>query len=117
MKVCKWEEFAALPAGTIFSFWNPSTSSGLFVKGMTWKSIDGKPIDFWHWSLLPEPDEAGHLWKELQNFETRWGAFKFDQLLAVYEAADLMALRDAAEFAIGVMDVCEHGIKTGRPND
>lgn len=113
MKVCTWAEFAALPAGTIFSFWNPSTSADLFAKGETWNSNEGKPIDFWMRSLLPEPGEDGDLATKLQDFETRWGMFQFDQLFAVYGADDLNELIDAAQFAIGLMDVCEHGVPTG----
>lgn len=97
MKVCTWAEFAALPAGTIFSFWEPAYATGLHVKGETWDSAEGKPIDFLIRDLLPVPQDAnlGSLNPNLDQDYGRWGMFQFDQLFAVYKSDDLDALHVA----------------------
>ncbi len=112
MKLCTFQEFAALPPGTIFSYWEPCISRGLFVKGESWAYGD-LPGDYWERSLLPGPTIGNSDAPILEDFETRWGIYKYSQMYAVYEAADLMVLRDTADTGLAVMDVCEHGIQTG----
>lgn len=106
MKILNWTEFAAMPEGTVFSFWEPCIAEGLHQKGETWLH-DGKPGDFWYSDLIasPAPDKDG--WAtpdgplEVSDAESRWGMFEYDQLFAVYERADVQHIIERLAYFIG----------------
>lgn len=100
MKVCDFDAFAALPPGTVYSYWTPAVAAGLFVKGFTIRDDRGEPgvvkaQDFYERPLLPHPRDAHDLSPALPEWECRWGMFDYDQLFAVYEDADLAELAEA----------------------
>ncbi len=85
MKVLNFTEFAALPPGTIYSYWEPNIATGLWRKEET-IFHDGEPRDYFKQSLIPD-DEL-----EIGGTQ-RWGEFHFVQQYAVYEEEDLAILR------------------------
>lgn len=99
MKVVGFDEFAALPEGTIFSYYKPCICEGLYRKGETLyrEKIDptsglSGPFDFFECSLVPmcwngEPPIA-------DDINSRWGMYDFDQQFAVFEEKDLAVLRE-----------------------
>lgn len=90
MQILNFTDFAALPAGTVFSYYKPTVCDGLFRKGET-ISWDDAPHDFFEASLVPNcwnGDEP-----TVDNIESRWGLFNYDQLFAVFETQDIETLR------------------------
>jgi hypothetical protein len=101
MKIISFKEFAKLPSGTIFSYYDPNIFLGLWRKEETIydKSIgfddDYGAIDYLQRSLLPyhlTDDEIEIGGKE------RWGEFSWDQQYAVYEEEDLKTLKELLNF-------------------
>lgn len=91
MQILKFHDFAALPAGAIYSYYKPSICEGLFRKGETiWN--EGEASDFFESSLVPDCWN-GEL-PTVDNVESRWGMFDYDQLFAVFEPQDLKTIRD-----------------------
>lgn len=93
MKVLGFHEFAALPEGTIFSYFKPMVCEGLCRKGKTLHrggDEGGEPCDFFECSLVPtcwngEPPTV-------DSVESRWGIFDFDQQFAVFDDEDVAVL-------------------------
>lgn len=89
MKVMGFEEFAVLPPGTIFSYFEPMVVDGLFRKGDTILH-DGKPGDYFEGFLTAQ------CWNgeppTVDDIESRWGAFDYSQQYAVYEPEDIATL-------------------------
>lgn len=90
MKILDFDAFCALPAGTIYSEYQPVTCSGLLRKGDTLFDDDGDPIDFYEASLVPM------CWNgdppSIDEIECRWGLFDVGAMFCVYEPADLAVL-------------------------
>lgn len=101
MKVCTFGQFAALPSGTIFSYWTPQVADGLYWKGETLYQDDEKtdPFDYYEMELFPTPKahwEKRYLGEEgdpvFALTECRWALYEFDRLYAVYEKDDVERL-------------------------
>jgi hypothetical protein len=98
MKILTFDEFAALPPGTLFSYYEPTICIGLYRKGETLLNSSSPgdninlPFDYFETSLVPicwngqEPPT-------LEGVETRWGEYEDGQLYAVFEPADIETLR------------------------
>ena len=91
MKILNFKDFCALPAGTIFSYYEPAFCTGLYRKGDT-ISWDGEPHDFWEASLVPQCWNGEH--PIVNGTESRWALYEEDQLFAVLEDADIQTIRD-----------------------
>lgn len=91
MKILNFEDFCALPEGAIFSYYEPSICTGLCRKGRTILH-QGKPIDFFETYLWPQ------CWNGdapiVDDIESRWGEFQYDQLFAVLEENDIQVIRN-----------------------
>lgn len=81
-RIADWAEFAALPPGTLFSYWTPCVAQGLFVKGDTIEH-DGVPRDFFEMSLIAGV-EIGDGSIYVADGESRWGCFDYTQQFLVY---------------------------------
>ena len=96
MKILTFDEFAALPAGTLFSYYEPTICTGLYRKGNTLLGgtpLDqGQPFDYFETSLIPI-SWNGENPPTLEATETRWGEYETGQLYAVLEPADIETLR------------------------
>jgi hypothetical protein len=102
MKIVDRKAFLALPAGTVYAKYAPSYFEELCIKGETlpyndWceQDIVGSfhAKDSGEWSNLL--DESLMTGKSLQmdfNIEARDGCFDDDQLFAVWEQRDVLAL-------------------------
>lgn len=89
MRTIAFEEFAAMPEGTIFSYYEPMVCQGLYRKGKT--LFDGdQPFDYFQESLIAD------CWNEQEptvgDGQTRWAEDRFTQLYAIYEEEDVAAL-------------------------
>ena len=89
MKIASFDEFAALPEGAIFSFYEPRICEGLYRKGAT-ISFDGGPKDFFYGCLVAQ------CWNgeppTVDDIQSRWGAFDYEQQFAIYEPDDIACL-------------------------
>jgi len=91
MKIVSLPEFLKLPAGTIYSDYEPDICRGLNRKGNTIKQPGEEPIDFFYASLVAECfNGAG---PTVDVIESRWGEYEERAMFAVYEAADLEVLK------------------------
>lgn len=86
MRIVGFEEFCSLPEGTVFSYWKPFLTSGLYRRGEV-ISFDGGPRDFYEASLLAESRNGKPPVVDLT--ESRWAMFDYDQQFAVYEDQDI----------------------------
>jgi len=100
MKIVNLEEFRKLPAGTVFSKYEPCVFDGLMVKGDTWSH------DFLYQDLIGniEADGSKQYFEKCEQMQAgfsadldfdcleRDGLFEKDQLFAVYEPYDLEQL-------------------------
>lgn len=91
-RVVDWAQFAALPAGTLFSYWVPCMATGLYVKGDTIYH-DGAPRDFFELGLIAAV-EVGDGSLYVADGESRWGMFDYGQQFVVYGAADRARLAE-----------------------
>lgn len=96
MRIVTLQEFGELPAGTIFSFFEPAIVRGLMRKGETIK--DGEEvIDFFLEELIPAQIEVeapvGSMLR-LVPIQTRWGEFSLDAEFVVYDSVDINELVD-----------------------
>ena len=91
MIVMDWKTFAAMPAGTVFSFYTPCVCECLCRKGETICNADG-PIDFLSASIVAECDNGGP--PAVDGMESRWGMYDYDQQFAVYEEPDIKMILD-----------------------
>lgn len=89
MKILNFSEFAALPPGAIFSYYEPAICTGLHRKGDT-ISYDSGPKDFFEAHLWPQCWNGEH--PTVDNIESRWGMYEYDQLFAVCEPSDVAAI-------------------------
>ncbi len=103
MKLVNFKDFAGLPAGTLFSYYEPAIFTGLWSKGKTIIS-DGQygmpvgPIDYFQRSLLPSI--SGDLHDPIiAGVTERWGEYEYTQLYCIYEEQDLDVLRKLVEGA------------------
>jgi len=85
MKIVNFDEFVELPAGTIYSDYEPAVCTGLFRKG---DSIRGR--DFYLSSLVAD------CWNgdlpTCDVIESRWALYEYDAEFAVYEDDDVVNL-------------------------
>tara|TARA_R110000764_G_C10688626_1_gene343462 strand:+ start:40 stop:348 length:309 start_codon:yes stop_codon:yes gene_type:complete len=88
MKTIKFEEFAQMPEGTIFSYFKPMMCAGLYRKGTTIFE-DHHPIDYFEQSLVAECENGEP--PSIRWF-SRWGVFDYNQKYAIYEPIDIAAL-------------------------
>ena len=91
MKILTFEDFAALPPGTLFSYYEPTICTGLYRKGET-IADSTQAIDYFETSLIPM-SWNGEEPPILEAVESRWGEYEFNQLYAVLEPADIETLR------------------------
>lgn len=107
MRIVKKKEFYRLPAGTIYSEYEPCAFNEIFIKGETINDQDGKPMDYVEMSLIGNVDapSSGDLIDILDKAEETGESFSLDfdffgrnasyedaQLYAVYERKDLEGL-------------------------
>jgi len=91
MKIMPLPEFLKLPAGTIYSDYEPTLCRGLNRKGNTIEYPGEEPIDFFYASLVAECLNGDA--PTVDAIESRWGEFEHRALFAVYEPADLVVLK------------------------
>ena len=89
MQIIAFREFCKLPDGTIFSYWKPSVTSGLYRRGEVIFD-NNEPIDFFETSLIAESYNCEFPVCDL--IESRWGMFEYDQQFAVYERKDIATI-------------------------
>lgn len=100
MKIVNFKTFIAMPAGVIFSYYQPCIFEGLWRKEETINHNDGDPPgDYFQTSLLPTFDSMSQD-VELSDLMERDGAFDYDRLYAVYEADDVARLKKFLESAV-----------------
>jgi hypothetical protein len=95
MRIVSYDEFMALPVGTIYSHFRPCIVEGLFRKGyMLTHEETGKPYDFTYIDLLGDVDN------DTDEYTTRPpgdcgrdGFYGYDdRKLLVYEKSDIAIL-------------------------
>lgn len=90
MKTVNFDTFAALPAGTIFSYLNHDVPEGIYRKEDTILNTEGRATDFYEIPLTPK------VWNgqppSLDGVPSRWGCGQLQEFV-VYEEADLAILR------------------------
>lgn len=91
MRIVGFEEFCSLPEGTVFSYWEPCITSGLYRRGEV-ISFDGGPRDFYEASLKAESYNGEQPVVDLG--ESRWGLFDYDQKFVVYDRDDIAVIAE-----------------------
>lgn len=94
MKVLDFYQFALLPAGTIFSYYEDNLCRGLHRKGgtITYPMRAGSPaIDFFESSIIAQCNNPGE-GPKVDDMESRWGEYEYHQMFAVYEDEDLAVM-------------------------
>jgi hypothetical protein len=91
MRIVGFEEFCSLPEGTVFSYWKPCQTSGLYRRGEV-ISFDGGPRDFYEASLKAESCNGEPPVVDL--IESRWGLFEYDQQFLVYDKDDIAVIAE-----------------------
>ena len=86
MRIVGFHEFCSLPEGTVFSYWDPLVTHGLYRRGQVIFSGES-PTDFFEASLKAESYNGEDPIVDLT--ESRWGLFDYDQQFVVYEKADI----------------------------
>ena len=105
MKVVNRKEFLAMPAGTLYTEFEPCCVNGLAIKHDTLDNGD----DWFYTELIASSAACDGLvemndGKELlysSNWQGRDGAFDQDQLFIVYSPADIQAFADTLAGLIG----------------
>lgn len=115
MRVINRDAFLAMPAGTLFSKYEPCITEGFGIKGRT-ISHEGRPIDFCEQDLLMPiacvdgNDMAGKLEASELSGESvaidlacqgRDGCFDDDQLFLVWDQEDVQSLIARLQRALG----------------
>lgn len=95
MKIVGFDEFCEMPEGTIFSYFEPCVTEGLYRLGEVVFSKDNKPIDFFETSLKAECHNGAEPVVDL--IESRWGMYDYLQEFAVYEGEDIAVIRKGLE--------------------
>jgi len=90
MKLLTLPDFLELPAGTIYSDYEPTICRGLNRKGNTIRREGEEPIDFFYASLVAE-SVNGELM--VDRIEQRWGEYEPRAMFAVYESKDLEIIK------------------------
>jgi hypothetical protein len=97
MKILNFYEFTALREGVIFSFYEPRICTELCRKGATLNDDMGRPSDFFYSSLVAQFRWDGHRddceAPIVDAIQGRWGMFDDTQMFAVYEQADIKAIK------------------------
>lgn len=89
MKIVKFNEFVKMPAGTIFSYYEPHVTRGLYRKGES-IAYDGELSDFYE---APVMAESWNLCEPVvDDTECRWGMFDYDEMYAIYEEEDIVKM-------------------------
>lgn len=114
MKILNKEQFLKMPAGTVYSEYEPCVFTGLLVKGDTW------PCDYIEMSLIGniESEDSGDFANKLMDAQKTgdslpldfdcygWnGMFEDSQLYAVYEKEDLEGLIGCLQESLESLDV------------
>jgi hypothetical protein len=89
MQIVGFEEFCGLPEGTVFSYWEPCLTSGLYRRGKV-ISFDGEPQDFYEASLKAESYNGE--FPDVDLTESRWGLYEYDQQFVVYDQDDIQVI-------------------------
>ncbi len=84
MRLVNWTEFAAMPSGTIFSFYEPCVFHSFASKGET---IEGC-VDFFFTDMMPSQIFGPGGEVECCTME-RWGGHDSSQVFCVYELEDV----------------------------
>lgn len=90
MKIIGFEDFAASPVGTIFSYYEPAICNGLYRKGETLRDGGGDTIDFFESTIMAACWNGEH--PVVDDIQCRWGMYDFSQQFAVYEPKDIEAM-------------------------
>lgn len=112
MKIVNHQTFLSLPAGTLFSEYEPHVFSGFHIKGDT---IDGDYVstlelsseikcdncDEYGMLLTRALDTGESLDMDFESF-SRDGCYNYDQLYAVYDKEDIQALIAALQRCLNV---------------
>lgn len=88
MRIVGLDEFAGLPAGTVYSAYDPAIVRGLFVKGETIQNDDGWPADFFETEVVPQQIDNDDS-PEGIGMRGRWGEFDPDAKFVVYDRDDV----------------------------
>ena len=96
MRIVGFEEFCSLPEGTVFSYWSPCVTVGMYRRGAV-ISFDGGPRDFYETSLQAESINGDLPVVDLT--ESRWGMFDYDQMFAVYDKDDIAVIAEGLGIA------------------
>jgi hypothetical protein len=109
-RIVGFQEFAALPEGTLYADWEPCIIGETHIKGAT-IFHDGKPGDFWYQNFGADiycqsrGEMPNHERVVVEEIQSRWGLFDYDALFIVYPLAaiELMIerLKRCAEVAHG----------------
>jgi hypothetical protein len=89
MRIVDFQEFCSLPEGTIFSYWKPCMTSGLYRRGEV-ICHDGGPRDFYEASLKAESWNGEDPIVDLT--ESRWGLYEYWQQFVVYDKEDIAVI-------------------------
>lgn len=91
MRVLSFNEFAGLPAGMVFSYYDPAIVRGLFVKGETCNNLH----DFFLRPVFPQQfaSDSPALSDEIGAME-RWGECDPDALFMVYDGEEVIRMID-----------------------
>ena len=109
MPIVNFENFAKLPTGAIFSYFDmdvfdPELLTGLYVKGTTIIGDDGKPITYLQRPLIANDQGAtsevsfavGESW-------CKWSDYDFGQLYYIYSKDDLESIQHCVEHALEII--------------
>jgi hypothetical protein len=97
MNIINFKEFAAMPEGTIYSYFKPAIVDGLCRKGENIIS-EGEVIDYFTTSLIADvqveepPKNKGDEWNIENGLCGRWALYEYDQQYLIYEAEDIKAI-------------------------
>ena len=92
MKIVGFYEFCSLPAGTVFSYYEPCVITGLYRKGDTIAHDADGPSDFWESSIQAECINGDH--PTVDDIESRWALYDRDAEFAVYEPEDIAKMKE-----------------------
>lgn len=103
MKIVEFEEFVCLPEGTVYSEYEPTIATGLFVREKVILNNIGDPIDFFYKHLHVEFDdfEEGDIKPAFQASGNRWGEFDYNAQFVIWESEDIERLIGHLQTTLG----------------
>src|SRR6185503_20635672 len=102
MKIVNKQEFYKLPAGTLFSFYEPCIFTGINIKGKTIQDME-KPIDFFYKSLIGNvsANHTGEFLDILSTANENKNEFKLDFITSsrdgIFDEESLYAIYNTNE--------------------